>query len=321
MEWVIQLGALAITGALAVVLTLRYEPNALSEFELARQNNAGNAGAQTEQARRNLLPTYIALRSLKEITIITILAALLMTTHQPWVGALLTLLYLGCARVVAAQGWLAPMVGRAQMWVEARFQTHVQKVAPFVGWIAPKKVFSGNTTVASRDELRQLVAADTRLLAPDDKARLLGAFDFGTLAITDVMVPADQIATVDIKETVGPILLDRLHKANHRIFVVIKKDINQIKGLLYMHDLTPLDPALHDVKDALRPTVHYISHKAPLLDVLVASLVTGRQLFIAVDDEGNTKGLVTLADALQHLCGEPLPKIASVSTKPIMNKE
>ncbi len=316
MEWVIQCGAIGLSFLLAVVLSLRYDPNSLSEFELQRQVNAGEDTAKAEQARRALLPTYIALKSIKEAVLTAGSAALLFGTLPLWLGSVLFLVHIFAARTVAAQGWLTPWVWRLQITVERKHQNHVKKVAPFITWLAPKKVRASDAGVASRDELRQLIATDSTLLAPDDKARLLGAFDFGTLTVADAMVGRDDIATVDIKETVGPVLLDRLHKANHRIFVVVKKDIDHIKGLLYMHDLTPLHPDLKDVKDALRSTVHYLPITATLKDVLAASLLTGRQLFITVDKDGSTKGLITLADALRYVCGEPLPTAAPVSTKP-----
>lgn len=316
MEWVIQCGAIVLSLVLAGISSLRYEPNGLSEFELQRQINAGDDAAKAEQVRRSLLPTYIALRSLKETILTVALAVLLLTTLPVWLGGLLFLIHIFVTRAVVAQGWLSAWLWPMQVAVERKYQPYVKKIAPLLGWLAPKKVFASDAGVASRDELRQLIATDSTLLAPDDKARLLGAFDFGTLSVADAMVARDDIATVDIKETIGPVLLDRLHKANHRIFVVVKKDIDHIKGLLYMHDLTPLHPDLKDVKDAVRSTVHYLPVKASLQDVLVASLMTGRQLFIAVDKDGVTKGLITLADALRYLCGEPLPTAAPVSTKP-----
>lgn len=319
MEWVIQLGALALCLLLAMVLGMRYEANGLSEFELQRQIKAGDKLAKAEESRRALLATYTALKTFKTVVVSVGLVALLVTTQEPWLGIVLAFAYLLLAYVVAARGWLAGVVGRAQTAGEKRVQKHLQQIAPFVAWLAPKHIPLGGSTIASRDELRQLIATDQRLLAPDDKSRLLGAFDFGTFTVADAMVPAGDIQTVDIKETVGPLLLDRLHKANHRIFVVIKKDIDHIKGLLYMHDLTPLHPELHDIKDALRPTVHYLPAQAALQDVLAASLLTGRQLFIAVGKDGSTKGLITLADALTYLCGEPLAKTAPVSTKPSLN--
>lgn len=317
MEWVIQLAAVATGILLSVVWAWRLDPNNLSEFELHRQINAGHGAAKAEQQRRLLLPTYQALRSLKEIILVVVLAMLLVPTH-PWFGGVLFFAYLCGARAAAAQGWFGGWVGKIQAWYERRFSGYVQKLAPFLIFLAPKKVFAADTSIASRDELRQLIATDTTLLSPDDKARLLGAFDFGTLTVADAMVERDHIVTVSAKETVGPLLLDRLHKANHRVFVVIKKDIDHIQGLLYMHDLTPLHPDIKEVKDALRPTVHYVHAQAPLQDILGASLLTGRQLFIAVDDQGATKGLITLADALRFLCGQALPSAAPVSTKPII---
>lgn len=317
MEVIIQLVAIVLSVLLAAVKTLRYQPNGLSEFELHRQINAGNAGATAEQDRRTLLPTFMALQSLKEILISVLIAVLLIQTHGSVTGPLLSIVYFTVAYIIAARGWLGNFVWGFQRKMEPHYQKYVAKMAKVFGWLAPKTVGSGGNGIASRDELRALIVSDTQLLGPQDKARLLGAFDFGSLLVADAMVPRDKIATVSVKETVGPILLDRLHKDGHNIYVVIGKTIDHIKGLLYMADLTPLDPELKDVADAIRPTVHYIPVDAGLQDVLAASLKTGRQLFIAVDDHGATKGLITLADALAHLNGEPLPKDAPVSTKPI----
>lgn len=316
MEWIIELAAIVLTLLLAAVKTLRYEPNNLSEFELHRKINAGDASSAAEQDRRMLLPTYLALQSAKEIIISVAIAVLLILTHSSFVGPLLSVIYFFVAYVIAARGWLSGMVWNFQRKSEPHYQKYVAKIAKAFGWLAPKHVIGGGGGIASRDELRELIANDTQLLAAPDRARLLGAFDFGSMLVSDAMVPRDKIVTVDIKETVGPVLLDRLHKEGHNIYVVVNKTLDHIKGYLYMADLTPLDPDLKDVAEAIRPTVHYIPVNAGLQDVLAASLMTGRQLFIAVDEHGATKGLITLADTLAHLNGEPLPKTAPVTTKP-----
>lgn len=320
MEWIIELAAIVLSLLLAAVKTLRYQPNGLSEFELHRQINAGVPSATAEQDRRAVLPTYMALQSFKEVLITVCIAVLLIQTHGSVVGPLLSILYFLAAYVVAARGWLGGLVWNFQRKSEPHYQKYVAKLAKAFGWLAPKHMGSGGSGIASRDELRSLIVNDTQLLSPQDKARLLGAFDFGSLLVADAMVLRDKIATVDVKETVGPVLLDRLHKDGHNIYVAISKTLDHVKGLLYMADLTPLDPEIKDVADAVRPTVHYLPVNAGLQDVLAASLKTGRQLFIAVDDHGATKGLITLADALAHLNGEPLPKDAPVSTKPEIKK-
>jgi len=316
MEWIILAIALLLSLFLAYAKSLHYTPNGTSDFEMARLLRADNKTAIAEQQRRELLPTYIAFRNLKEVIIPVGLAWLLFATHQAWLAAMLTLLFLTLAYSIANRAWLADFAWMTQRKFEPHVNAYVRKLNGLMRFLAPKNIEHAGSGVASRDELRQLIATDTQLLAPEDKARLLGAFDFGSLLIADAMVPREKIMTVDSKETIGPVLLDRLHKEKHNIYVVIKNDLDTIKGLLYMHDLTPLDPELKDVKDAIRPSVHYLPVNAGLQDVLAASLITGRQLFIAVDNEGKTRGLVTLADALAHLNGEPLPKTAPVATKP-----
>lgn len=316
MEWLIQFVAIILSLLLAAVKSMRYQPNSLSEFELARQVKAGDTAAITEQERRALLPTYLALQYTKEVAISVILAMLLLSTYQSAVGALLTALYFAAAYSIAARGWLNDFVYGLQRKAEPFISKYVIKMSPAFKWLAPKPGAGRRGGFQSRDELRQLIRDDEKLLDAHDKARLLGVFDFGSLVVADAMVPADQIKTVEAKETVGPLLLDRLHKDGHNMFPVIKKDINHVQGWLYMSDLMTPHPDLKHVKDALRPTVHYLPVNAPLQDVLAASLQTGRQLFVAVDDEGKTKGMISLGDALSYLNGQPLAKAAAVSTKP-----
>ena len=315
MEWLIQIIAIILSLLLAAVKSMRYQPNNLSEFELDRQIKAGNDAAVAERDRRALLPTYLALQYTKEVAISVIIAVLMLSTHTSAVGALLTALYFALAYVVAARGWITKWVNGLQRRLEPRLSRYVIKMTPLFGWLAPKPSGVRGGSIASRDELRQLIKNDEKLLGMQDKARLLGAFDFGSLTVADAMVPRDNIVTVDIKETVGPVLLDRLHKDKHNVYVVIKKDLDHIKGLLYMSDLSPLDPEIETVKDAVRPSVHYIPAHAALQEVISAALMTGRQLFIVVNDEGETQGLVTLADALNFLFGEPVAKVAPVKTK------
>jgi CBS domain containing-hemolysin-like protein len=316
MEWLIQFFAIILSLLLAAVKSMRYQPNALSEFELERQVKAGNAQAISEQERRALLPTYLALQYAKEVAISVILAVLLLSTYQSAVGAFLTALYFAAAYSIAARGWLSGWVNGLQRRVEPNITNFVVKATPAFKWLAPKSGAHGGGGFQSRDELRQLIRDDEKILDQHDKARLLGAFDFGSLVVADAMVPADQIKTVEAKETVGPVLLDRLHKDGHNMFPVIKKDIDHIQGWLYMSDLVTPHPDLKHVKDAVRPTVHYLPVNAPLQDVVAASLQTGRQLFVAVDEDGKTKGMISLADALTFLNGEPFAKAEAVKTKP-----
>lgn len=301
---------------MALVTALRFAPNGLSEFELRRLAVAGEHPAIVEEKRREILPVLGVLRNIKQIVLTVLLLWLLCATHEVWAGLLLGLAFLLLAYIMATLGWLAKPALALQKKLEAFVSKHRKYFLAMFGWLTAKRPLQEDMVgIASRDELRSIIANDTRLLTLQDKARLLGAFDFGSLLVADAMVPRDKIVTVESSETVGPVMLDRLHKDEHNVYVAIKKDIDHIKGFLYMRDLTPLDPDIKEVADAMRPTVHYLPANAPLQDVLSASLSTGRQLFMVVDEEGKTRGLITLADALQYLNGEPIPKVDGVSTK------
>lgn len=315
MEWLIQGLALLITAFLAVVKSLHYVPAQTSDFELSRLAEQGNAEAQAALQRHHVLPILIALQRLKEVLLIALLATLLLGTHEAWVGLLLCAAYLLLAELAAARGWMTPVAGYLQRAIESRMMQPAAGFASVVRPFAPK-FRTHAIQLGSRSELQQLIAADDHVLNADDKARLLGALQFSDHTIAGIMVPRDRIVTVDADETVGAVLLDRLHKSGFNIYPVVKKDLNNLQGLLYMRDVIEPAPELKKVKDALRPGVYYLPESAPLSVVLASSLQSGRQLFIVVGDNGNITGLVTLRDALVKLLGSAPPAQNYLSTDP-----
>jgi CBS domain containing-hemolysin-like protein len=218
---------------------------------------------------------------------------------------LLLLVYLFVAYIVAARGWLNGVTQSLQAVLE-RVVMRWAGALTFLQFLAPQAA-EQRVAVASRDEFAHLVQSNTHAFTESDKLRVLAAMQFGSLKISDAMVPRDKIATVDVGETVGPVLLDRLHKDGHKIFAAVKKDLDHMQGWVYMSDLTSGHPDLKKVKDAVRATVHHVPAGAPLAEVFAASLQSGRQLFIVSDENGNISGLISLRDALAKLLGSAPP--------------
>lgn len=319
MELLIQLIAVLLAVVLAVVKSHRFTAQSVSEFELQRQAQAGEDGAKYELQRRHFLPLFEAGQRLKIAVGTGLLATLLVATHEWWIGLIMALSYIVAVEWLATTNWLRPTASLVYGRLEPVHAQIATKLAKPLGWFTTNEHAPMQPSIASKAELKQLLKDDTSILDLDEKSRLLAALDAPQLPITDAMVPRSQIVTVNVTETVGPLLLDRLHKAGHSIFVVIKKDLDHIKGLLYMQDLRMPHPDLLDVKDALRPLVHYLPDSAPLLSVVSASLQSGRQLFIVVDNQGNTRGLVTLRDALTKIMGTAPPdhKLLSINPKEV----
>src|SRR5688572_19319983 len=100
MEIAIYFCALVLMFVLAAVKTAQYSPNNLSDFELERQVGVGHIGAIAEQKRRALLPTFIALKTVKEVVFTVALIGLLTSTHDIWVGLVFSILFLFAAEVL-----------------------------------------------------------------------------------------------------------------------------------------------------------------------------------------------------------------------------
>ncbi|HET9412016.1 MAG TPA: CBS domain-containing protein [Candidatus Saccharimonadales bacterium] len=315
MEWLVLICAILLTGLLSVVKSFQYAPSQESQFELDRRAAQGDGVAAYEIVRRPLLPTFIGLRVLKIVVITSVMATLLLAWFGVWGLCLLVLLWL-LSELCVAKGWVQPVAIAAQRMVEPRIIHMVPHTRPVFKHFAPVRSVESDSQVSSREELLHILNHDTQLLEAAEKARVQGALSYGSLTIADVMVPRDAIATVRTSETVGPVLLTRLHKEGHAIFVAVEKDLSHVEGLLYMADATSGHPGIKTVADAIRPTVHYLAQDEPLDSVLAASLQSGRQLFIVVDNQGNISGLITLADALAKLLGAAPPVQTRLSTDP-----
>lgn len=316
MEILVWFVVLLAATILVVVESVRLLPNTLSQAELERRANAGDKAAKRELQKRTLLPLYYGLQRLKVTVVVLLLIGLLTVIYPAWLALVFGLGLLLLVGVAVAQGWL----GGIARWLQPKIEPHIFKLIkagrPLFAIFAPRTNGVGvQSTFASKEELKQMIDQDMTVLDQDEKLRLVAALSLGNKAVADAMVSRDKIVTVGQNETVGPLLLDTLHKAGHNIVVVIGKDIDNVKGLLYMSDLVPLDPEIKTIKDAMRNKVLYLPASAPLVNVLGASLKTGRQLFL-VADKGRVAGLITLDDALEHLLGSRAVKDVEVATKP-----
>lgn len=305
LEILILLSAVAIIFLITLLKSLQFAPSGLSQSELNRRKGEGNKSAAQELKRRDLLPIFNGIVQLKIIALNVALAGLLLATHPLWLALIMIFVLLTLAQVVVAKGLLANLGQLIARKTELLAKDYVKKVKLLSGLVPPIGHF--DIRLNSKSELRQLIEEDSSVMSPVEKTRLLASFDFGDKKIADFMVNHQQIKTVKIDETIGPLLLDKLHKLGHNIYPVVDKDLDNIKGFLYMSDLVPLDPELKEIKQVLRPKIHYLADDDKLEEVIKASLKTGRQLFL-VKSKQTIVGLITLADALAQLNGQQFAK-------------
>ncbi|KAA0940167.1 hemolysin family protein [Streptomyces apricus] len=163
--------------------------------------------------------------------------------------------------------------------------------------------------VFTDDQLARMVldSSEAGLLSPADGERLRDALELGTRPVGEILVPAQQMRTVD--HTITPAELERTAAgAGLSRFPVTGPD----KALLgYLHIKDTLGVADRDrpfPPTALHP-VTKVRIDTPLDDTLTALRSDGNHLAAVMGGTGTVIGFVTMEDVLSELVG-PAPSSA-----------
>jgi Mg2+/Co2+ transporter CorB len=159
----------------------------------------------------------------------------------------------------------------------------------------------------SREELRSIVYDTTGKLSRQYQNMLLGILDLNKLAVDDVMVPQHDIVGIDINTSWEKIIKD-IH-AFHQDWVPFYKDnINQVVGVLYVHDvlrivLSKIDFNKEMLNQLLREP-YFIPEGTSLSTQLAHFQRHPDKIAFVVDEYGDVVGLLTLNDILEEIVGD-----------------
>lgn len=156
----------------------------------------------------------------------------------------------------------------------------------------------------SREELAELIDNATNVLSNDERKLISTALVFRDKTVSSVMTPRTVIDFIEKTEFLGPLVLHELSALGHSRLPVIDKDLNQVVGILHLRDLLSLGTKTSvTAEEAMEKKVYYIHEDDSLEHALAAFLRTRRHLFIVINDERETVGLLTLEDVLEALIG------------------
>jgi CBS domain containing-hemolysin-like protein len=151
---------------------------------------------------------------------------------------------------------------------------------------------------------RQLVQPDNRIEQTElDIA--LHALTFGDDTVAQHLTPRRVVKAVNADDSLGPILMDELHKSGHSRFPVYAGKTDNIVGTLYLRDLVHAK-AGGTAKEVMKPGVAYVHEEQSLYDALQAILRTHRQLFVVVNSFEEYVGIITIEDILETILGKPI---------------
>jgi CBS domain containing-hemolysin-like protein len=295
---------------------MRHEPLASKIYRVAAYGNS----------LRSLLWLFIGLTSAGSLVLLArelpIWASLLIVGPLLWIAFSL----LPASRTTSVGARLTTLVTPLLAWLLNYLHPTLSRGADVV----EKRYLTGrHTGLYERDDLLRLIEqqqtqADSRL-TPEELDIAHRALSFDHYTVGDVLTPGKEITVVSAADTIGPILIDELHKSDQDYALVrddagsdakfhddaktetkseaktAAKSKEPFVGTLAVNQL-----GLHStgqIRDSMDATVYYLHEHDPLTEALHAFFVTNHPLFVVVNSAEEYVGVLTIANLLRQLLG------------------
>lgn len=288
-----------------VVHAVRFKPCELSAFELRRRTELGNSEARILSERERLLPRLHTIRRIVEV-LVHVVAIALTIVFFGWIfGTLVAAALSLLVGTVTRMSFINDMAQKLYSPREAQL-LEVVRGWKWLDWFKENISGAEKNAVTSKEELRYIIESSAAVLSPDELLRLKAGLTLDQRSVQDVMTPVSVVEVADVHDSLGPLVLDDLHKTGHSRFPVIDGDIHHVVGVLYLHEVINLKSAKPSVKEAMDARVHYIHEDHSLEHALHGFLRTHRHLFVVVNEYRETVGVLTLEDVLEALLGKKI---------------
>jgi CBS domain containing-hemolysin-like protein len=180
-----------------------------------------------------------------------------------------------------------------------------QKAAGFILRMFGVNMDKPEGEAVPKEELYLLVQAggEEGVLERTHAEMLSRALKLDVLHARDIMIHRLDMKWVDVSLS-KEALLQRLKDIPFNRLPVCRGDIDDLIGILYVHDVVKhLDDEEFSIENLLRPAVAVPENLA--LDRIVETMRTEKtQMLIVMDEYGGTNGLVTLEDVVEEVFGE-----------------
>jgi CBS domain containing-hemolysin-like protein len=268
----------------------------------------GKEGNRSSRRYETMMPYALTAQTVL-VALLLVVAVLLSVATFDW------LLGTVVAVIIALEYAAIAKLGFVHKFSQKLFERHESQVYDVLNKIKPYMKFLKSTNIADLLEQKQLstkadlvaIVNASSLLSPDEKSLIVNGIEFQNKKVKDVMTSRGKVVTIDKSEFLGPLTLDELHKNGHSRLPVINNDIDHVVGILYLHDLLALDVKKSSTAEKIMEAkVHYIHQDQTLEHALAAFLKTKHHLFVVIDQNRETRGIITLNDTMQALLGREI---------------
>lgn len=164
--------------------------------------------------------------------------------------------------------------------------------------------------IHSTEELQLLVkqSADSGEIQEENYEIIKNAFDFTDHSAKQIMVPRQNILSIDIDDPIED-LIDIIMESGYSRIPVYENSIDQIIGILYTKEIIREfvkrkgEISHEDLRELMREAFFIVETKK-ISDLLKIFQQKKQHLAVVIDEFGGTEGIITLEDILEELVGE-----------------
>lgn len=164
--------------------------------------------------------------------------------------------------------------------------------------------------IHSTEELQLLVkqSADSGEIEEENYEIIKNAFDFTDHSAKQIMVPRQNISSIDIEEPVEEIITKIMDGGYSRL-PVYKNSIDNIIGIFYAKEIIReyvkrKGQITHEDLEKLMREPFFVVGSKKISDLLKVFQQKKQHLAVVIDEFGGTEGIITLEDILEELVGE-----------------
>ena len=166
-----------------------------------------------------------------------------------------------------------------------------------------KKTHAGRAI--TEEEVRMLIkeGGEQGIFEPTEEALIHSVFEFTDMSAKEVMVPSTQMVTISVNMPVDAIKTVITEEQFSR-YPVIGKDLNDIRGILYVKDfLNALAKGSVDIRKLMKPPF-FIPETMKISNLLREMQRKRVHMALVIDEYGGVSGIVTMEDLLEEIVGE-----------------
>jgi CBS domain containing-hemolysin-like protein len=127
------------------------------------------------------------------------------------------------------------------------------------------------------------------------------ALHFSDYTVSDVLIPRKKVKTALAGDTIGPVLIDELHKNGQGYMLVRESAKGDFVGMLAFKRLSLRSTG--QVKNVMDKEIYYLHADDSLTQALHAFFTTNCPLFVVVDSAEDYVGIISIDTILRQLLG------------------